>query len=74
VNRITQHNLEPGTYIDDQGFEVVLLDIVDHAWNMDKQLLEFLPSALVVCRDLMMKDDKRYQWPIEVFKSKFKRR
>jgi len=73
VNRINIHNLEPGTYIDDQGFEVVLLDIVDYAWNMDKQLLEFLPSPLVVCRDLM-KDDKRYQWPIEVFKSKFRRR
>lgn len=67
------YNLKPGPYIDDQGFEVVVLDIVDHAWNDDKQLVECLLSPMVVGRDLMTKEDKRYMWPIEVFRSKFRR-
>lgn len=72
MNRITKHDLEPGVYIDEQKFEVVVLDIVDHAWNNDKQLVEFLLSPMVVGRDLM-NSDMRYMWPIEVFKSKFKK-
>ena len=74
MKRISPHDFEPGPYADDQGFAVVVTDIVDHAWNDDKQLLEFLPSPLVVGRDLMMSSDKRYMWPIEVFKSKFRKK
>lgn len=74
MKRISPHNFEPGPYVDDQGFEVVVLDIVDHSWNADQQLMEYLESPLVLGRDLMMSSDKRYVWPIEVFKSKFRKR
>lgn len=70
--RINQWNLEPGTYIDDQEFAVVVLDVVDHSWNSDKQLVEFLSSPVVVGRDLIG-GEKRYMWPIEVFKIKFRK-
>jgi hypothetical protein len=70
--RINIYDLEPGPYIDEQGFAVVVLDVIDHAWNNDKQLLEFLQSPLVMGRDLVGVD-KRYQWPLEVFKLKFRK-
>lgn len=73
MNRINEWNLEPGPYVDDQGFNVVLLDVVDHAWNDDKQLVEYLSSPVVVGRELLG-GEKRYMWPIEVFKLKFRRR
>lgn len=72
MNRINEHNLEPGPYIDNQGFSVVVLDIVDHSWNSDKQLMEYLVSPLVVARDLIG-NEKRYIWPLVVFNKQFKK-
>jgi len=70
--RINEHGIEPGVYIDDHGFKVVVLDIIDHAWNADKELQEFLSVPFVVGRDLEHMEGKRYMWPLEVFKNKFK--
>jgi len=70
---INVYDLEPGPYVDDKGHHVVVLDIVDHAWNSDQQLLEFLQSPLVVGRDLIG-GEKRYLWPLEVFKEKFRKK
>lgn len=72
MNRINIHGIEPGPYVDDQGFNVVVLDIVDHSWNSDKQLMEYLVSPLVVCRELLG-GEKRYAWPVEMFKMKFRK-
>jgi len=59
--------------MDEQSFSVVVLDVIDHTWNMDKQLMEFMSSPMVMGRDLINLEDKRYMWPIEVFKSKFRK-
>ncbi len=72
MNRINEFNLEPGLYTDDEGFKLVLLDIIDHAWSHDKQLVEYLSSPLAMGRELLG-GEKRFVWPIEVFKIKFRK-
>ena len=69
--RINEHGIEPGVYKDDHGFAVVVLDIINHGWNAEKGLQEFLSEPLVIGRDLATNEGKRYMWPLEVFKLKF---
>lgn len=68
----TNPYLEPGVYIDEHDYKVVVLDIISHSWNPVADLQEVLSTPLVMARDLMIMDGNRYIWPLDVFKRKFK--
>lgn len=69
MTRLNGH-IEPGPYIEGE-FIVVVLDVVTHRWNAEAQLQEALTEPLVLCRDLLIHEHKRYIYPLSVFKSKF---
>lgn len=72
VNRINNF-LEPGPYEDEHKFQVVVLEVVTHSWNIDKGLQEVLPESMVLARNLVeTKEQLRYIYPISIFKEKFK--
>lgn len=70
MNRINQFELEPGPYCEGD-FVVIVLDVITHQWNREKQLQEALDEPLVMCRDLLITEHKRYLYPLLVFRAKF---
>ena len=73
MNWINEY-LTPGTYTEnDTNHIVVVCDVVNHVWNVDKQLQEFTETPLVIFRNLIdvEKQHKRYSMPLDLFKTKF---
>jgi len=68
-----EFNLPPGVYEDDKGEKVVATDVITHCWESESGLVALLPHYLVVVRPLVdSKPYRRYLYPMEVFKAKFK--
>lgn len=68
--------LEPGAYtetIEGKKRIVVVTDVLNHKWNVDKNMQEYI-EPLVVFRELIegVAEHKRFSMPIDLFKSKFK--
>lgn len=73
MNRINVFGIEPGAYVDEKDFKVVVLDVVTHQYNPVVGLEEALPTPSVLVRNAVeLKEHIRYLYPIEIFKAKFK--
>lgn len=73
MNRINEYDIEPGPWTDEHGTTLVVLDVVNHAYNTTANLCEALADPFVILRplDVSRIEHSRYAYPLSIFKQKF---
>lgn len=75
MNRINEFNIEPGPYADEHDSVLVVLDVINHAYDPLTHLPTVIADPLVVLRHLehTRSEHIRYAYPLSVFNQKFKK-